>query len=115
MPKITILADLLGTDHIQKFYRHPEFDVFILTGQGEDLDRLDGPQRIDQVPNHDLRRRGTSPNANNLDVMQPPPLYFTAICDQVAGNAGFDPNFAQPIRIRTILSSDHENHVDKPG
>src|SRR4029079_17176541 len=58
MPKITILADLLGTDHIQKFYRHPEFDVFILAGQGENLDRLDGLQRIDHVPNHELRGRG---------------------------------------------------------
>src|SRR5690349_8908555 len=115
MPKIAILADLLGTDHIQKFYRHPEFDVFILAGQGEDLDRLDGPQRIDHVPNHDLWRRGTSRNANNLDVMQPLLLYFAAIGDQVAGNAGFNPNFAQPIRIRTILSSNDENHVDKPG
>ncbi len=32
MPKITILADLLGTGHIQKLYRHPEFDMLILTG-----------------------------------------------------------------------------------
>ena len=93
MPKITILADLLGTGHIQKFYRHPEFDVFILAGQGEDLHRLDGPQRIDHVPNHDLRRRGTSRNANNLDVMQPLRLYFTAICYQVAWERRLRPRF----------------------
>ena len=71
--------------------------MFILAGQGEDLHRLGGPQRIDHVPNHDFRRRGSSRNANNLDVMQPLPLYFAAIGDQVAGNAGFDPDFAQPI------------------
>ena len=41
MPKITILTNLLRTGHVKQFDRYPEFDVFILTGQGEDLHRLD--------------------------------------------------------------------------
>ena len=71
--------------------------MFILAGQGEDLHRLDGTQRINHVPNHDFGRRGSSRNANNLDVMQPFRFYFAAIGDQVGRNAGFNPDFAQPI------------------
>ena len=78
------------------------FDVFILTGGGH-LHRLNGPQRINDVPDHDLWRRGPSRNANKLDVMQPLRFYFATVGDQVGRNAGANTDFAQPIRIRADL------------
>ena len=95
MPKIAILADLLSTGHVEQFDRHAEFDVLVLSRQGEHLDRLDAAQRVDHVADHDFGRRGTRCNADNFDVLQPFRLYFTAIGDQMGGNAGFDADFTQ--------------------
>jgi hypothetical protein len=81
MPKITILAYLLGPGHIKQFDWYPEFNVFILAGKGEDLHRLNGAQCIDHVAYHNFGRRGARRNANNFDIMQPLRLYFAAIGD----------------------------------
>src|SRR6476619_897284 len=113
MPKITILADLLRTSHVEKLDRSSEFDVLILAGQGEDLDRLNCTQRVNYVTYHDLRRRGTRRNANNFDVMQPLRLNFAPIGNKVGRNASFYADFTQAIRVRAVFRANHENHVDQ--
>src|SRR5262245_18354325 len=115
MPKIAILADLLGPGHVEQFYGHPEFNMFILTGQSEDLYRLYRTQSIDHITHHDFRRRSTSCNANNLHVMQPLSLDFTAIGDQVGGNARFDTNLTKAVRIRAVLCANNKNNIDQLG
>src|SRR5215467_11213303 len=115
MPKITILADLLGAGHVEQFDRYPEFNVLVLAGQGEDLHRLDRTQRVDDVPYHHLGGRGARCNANYLDVMQPFPLYFAAVGYQMGWDPGFHAYFAQSVGIGAVLGSDHKNDIDQLG
>src|SRR5262245_2538849 len=115
MPKITILADLLGSSHVKQLNRYPEFDVFILAGQGENLYRLNRTQRIDHVTYHDFRCRGTGCNANNLYIMQPLAPYFVSIGDQVGGDASFDADLTQAIGVRAVLRADDENNIYQLG
>src|SRR5207244_11377391 len=41
--------------------------------------------------------------------------YLMYVGDQVGGNAGFNANLAQTIRVRAVLGADDEDHVDQLG
>jgi hypothetical protein len=114
MPKTIVLAVFLGGD-LEEFHRYAEFDVLVLPRQREHLDQRMASQRIDHVADHDLRSRGAGRDTDDFDVAQPLRLDLAAIGDQVSGNAGFDAEFAQPVRVRAVLGAHHEDEIGQFG
>ena len=72
-------------------------------------------QRLNDVLNQHLRRRGTGSDADRTRVAHPIGVKFAAIGDQIARNARLGADLAQPIGVRAILGAHDQNHIDDPA
>src|SRR5690348_13740717 len=115
MLKVYVLTYCFPAGDVEEVDGHPEFDVFFLARQGEDLDRRYGPECVYHMPNHDLRCRCAGRDSDHIDIMQPFRPNFPAIGDEMRWNAGLDPNLAKSIGIGAVRRSDHKNYVYQLG
>ena len=97
----------------RQFGRQPELDVLLPAGQCRDFDRTQPPQRLNDILDQHVRRRGARRNADRARVLDPVRVKLAAIRNQIARNPRFGPDFAQAIGIRAVLGADHQDHVDE--
>ena len=97
----------------RQFGRQAEFDGFVPAGELADIDRIEPPQRFDDVFHQHFRRRGAGGDADGFGVAEPARIELAAVGDQIARRAGLLADLAQPVRIRAVLGADHKDNVDE--